>query len=163
MTGYQIALAVCMAVMVAGALGTAFSRDVTRLVLSLGTFLLGVAFAFLLFGNPLLAAAQVFLYVGGVLVLVLFALMVVRRGDGDRPRVESHRDPAAALAAAGVFLLLAVVLVPSLQDPASVPVHPTAVAEFLLGPGMIVFELVGVVLLAAFLAVLVIVKGGEER
>lgn len=163
MTGHEIALAASAAVMVLGGIGTAFSRDVTRLVLSLGSFLLGVAFAFLLLGNPLLAAAQVFLYVGGVLVLVLFALMVVRRGDGERPRVESRPDAISALVAIGVFLLLAVVLAPAMPDAAPAAVHPAQIAEYLLGEGMVAFELVGVVLLAAFLAVLVIVKGGEDR
>ena len=163
MSGYQLALAAAAAIMVAGAAGTAFSRDVTRLVLSLGAFLLGVAFAFLVLGDPLLAIAQVFVYVGGVLVLVLFALMVVRRGDGERPRVESRKDVGAAVIAAGVFVLLAGTVAPALSDPASTTVHPDEVGEILLGSGLVAFELAGVLLLAALLAVLVVVKGGGER
>lgn len=163
MSGYDMALAAAAAVMVLGAAGTAFSRDVTRLVLSLGMFLLGVAFAFLVLGNPLLAIAQVFVYVGGVLVLVLFALMIVRRGDSGQPKVESRRDPGAALIAVGVFVMLAFIVAPEFPDPEAVSVMPAEIGEALLGQGLVAFELVGVLLLAALLAVLVIVKGGDEQ
>ena len=162
MTGHEIALAAAVAVMVIGAAGTAFSRDVTRLVLSLGSFLLGVAFVFLLLGDALLTAAQVFLYVGGVLVLVLFALMLVRRGTGERPQVESRPDAVAVVVSLAVFIGLAVVASPVVGDAQATSVHPSQIAEFLLGPGLVVCVLVGAVLLAAFLAVLVIVKGGDE-
>jgi len=159
----DIGLGVAIFAMVAGALGATLTRDVMRLVISLGVFLLGVAGAFLVLGSPLLAVSQVFLYVGGVLVLVLFALMVVRRGSGERPEMEGRHDIGAAVIALGVFALLVVVLSPVVKDPEPVSVAPDAVAEILLGSGVVSFELAGALLLAALLAVLVIVKGGAER
>lgn len=164
MSIHDVALALALGLVLAGAFGTTFTRDVTRLVLSLGTFLAGVALAFLVLGSPLLAAAQVFVYVGGVLVLVLFALMVVRRAGGQPPRVESRHETSAALVAFGVFALLAVVVAPATGGGGEGSVvAPQAVGELLLGRNLVAFELAGVVLLAALLAVLVIVKGGGER
>ncbi|MBF4510008.1 MAG: NADH-quinone oxidoreductase subunit J [Aeromicrobium sp.] len=163
MSANDLALGAAMAAMVAGAAGTVFVADVPRLVISLGVFLLGVAAAFLVMGSPLLAVSQVFVYVGGVLVLVLFALMLSRRGGGERPRVESRHDIGAAVIALGVFLLLTVVLWPSAIDPEPVVVAPEAIGAALLGESLVAFELVGVLLLAALLAVLVIVKGGADR
>lgn len=165
MTGSEALLLVCVAAMVAGAVGTAFVRDVVRMVLSLGLFLVGVALVFLALASPLLAVSQVFVYVGGVLVLVLFALMVARREGGERPRLATRHDVGAAATAVGVFVLL------TIAPPASVPVgswesvEPDAVAESLLGSGLAAFELAGAVLLAALLGVLVIVKAarGEAR
>ncbi|MBN2248341.1 MAG: NADH-quinone oxidoreductase subunit J [Coriobacteriia bacterium] len=159
----DIGLGVAIFAMVGGALGATLTRDVMRLVISLGVFLLGVAGAFLVLGSPLLAVSQVFLYVGGVLVLVLFALMVVRRASGGRPEMEGRHDIGAAVISLGVFALLVVVLSPVVKDPAPVSVAPDAVAEVLLGSGVVSFELAGALLLAALLAVLVIVKGGAER
>ena len=163
MSANDLALGAAMAAMVAGAAGTVFVADVPRLVISLGVFLLGVAAAFLVMGSPLLAVSQVFVYVGGVLVLVLFALMLSRRGGGERPRVESRHDVGAAVIALGVFLLLTVVLWPSAIDPEPAVVAPEAIGAALLGESLVAFELVGVLLLAALLAVLVIVKGGADR
>ncbi len=164
MSAHDLAVASAAALVLAGAAGTALARSATRLVLSLGAFLLGVALCFLALGSPLLAAAQVFVYIGGVLVLVLFALMVVGRGDGESPRVESRHDPGAALVALGLFVVLAIVT-PKRPSGIAPPemVSPLAVADVLLGSGIVAFELAGVLLLAALLAVLVIVKSGGER
>ena len=159
----EMALAAACAAMVAGAAGSAFTRDVTRLVISLGVFLLGVAAAFLVMGSPLAAVSQVFVYVGGVLVLVLFALMVVRRSDGEKPTVSTRHDIGAAVIALGVFVLLVAVMAPVATDPLPVVVDPGAVGAALLGQGLVAFELAGVLLLAALLAVLVIVKAGDDR
>jgi NADH-quinone oxidoreductase subunit J len=163
MSANDIALAGALAVMIGGAAGTVFVTDVTRLVISFGVFLLGVAAAFLVMGSPLVAVSQVFVYVGGVLVLVLFALMVVKRGGDERPKVSTRHDFGAAVIAVGVFLLLATVVAPAAADPQPVVIAPAAIGEVLLGPALVAFELVGVLLLAALLAVLVIVKGGESE
>lgn len=164
MNAHEVVLTAVMAGMVAGAIGTTFARDVTRLVLSLGLFLVAVAVAFLALGSPLLAAAQVFVYVGGVLVLVLFALMVVRRSGGAPPRVESRHEASSALVAGGVFVALALAIGPVAADAAPTQtISPGQIADILLGSGLVAFELAGVLLLAVLLAVLVIVKSGGER
>lgn len=163
MTATEIALAASVALMLLGAIGATFVKDVTRLVLSLGLFLLGVAAAFLSLASALLAVSQIFVYVGGVLVLVLFALMMVRRGGTEAPRVESRHDIAAAATALGVFLIL--MLVPGPIEGVTlgeVAVDPGAVADALLGPDLVAFELTGVLLLVALLAVIVIVKGAKD-
>lgn len=163
MSGSDMALAGCVVLMLAGAAGTAFTKDLTRLVLSLGLFLVAVALTFVVLGSPLLAVSQVFVYVGGVLVLLLFALMIVRRTGEGRPRVESRHDIAAAATAVGVFLVLLLAQGP-IGDGGSAAgqVSPTAVGDALLGPDLVAFELVGLLLLAALLAVLVIVKGAKD-
>ena len=163
MTGTELALAGCVSLMLAGATGTALATDLTRLVLSLGLFLVAVALIFVVLGSPLLAVSQVFVYVGGVLVLLLFALMIVRRAREGRPRVESRHDIAAAATAIGVFLVL--LLAQSPVDsalPAEVQVSPSEVGDALLGADLVAFELIGMLLLAALLAVLVIVKGAKD-
>lgn len=162
MTSHDIVFAVSLVVMLAGAVGTLFAAEVTRLVLALGTFLIGVALAFLTLGSPFLAVAEVFAYVGGVLVLVLFALMMTRRSADERPRVASLHTAGAALTALAVFGLLVWGLAPVAEVPATPAVAPEAVADVLLGSGIVAFELVGGLLLLALLAVLVVVKGGER-
>lgn len=152
------------AVAAAGAAVVVFTRDVMRLVLGLGAFLLAVAGFYVYFGLGFLGAAQLFVYVGGVLVLVLFALMVITRDEAGRLDLGRRFDISALTIAVGLFVLL----VASLRDlvPASVPAASTSVAALgatLLGPQLAAFELLGVLLLAALVAVVAIAGGGERR
>lgn len=148
---------------IAGAVTVVFTRDVMRLVLGLGAFLLAVAGFFLLFGATFLAIAQVFLYVGGVLVLVLFAIMLLQRSEKGRPDLDNRHDIGSASVAVALFVLL----VWTLKD--SVPADLgwsgagiEAVGDQLLGPLLPQFELAGALLLAALIAVLA-VAGGEHE
>lgn len=164
MSASDITLAVAVAAMIAGAAGTALTRDVTRLVVWLGTFLLSVAAVFLVVASSLLAIAQVFVYVGGVLVLVLFALMVVRRDTDERVGLDSVHDIGAAAVAIAVFAGLVALLLPLAGTTGSrARALPDDIGAFLLGDGAVAFEIAGVLLLVALLAVLVVVKGGEDR
>ena len=149
---------------VGGAIMAVTTREVIRLAVGLGAFLLALAGFFALFGAGLLAVAEIFLYVGGVLVLLLFALMLVRRTNVGRPAVESHRLLSSALAALAFTAALIVVLTP-LADALAMPqgvTDPTEIAESLLGPLLVPFEIAGVLLLAALAAVVALTGGGDE-
>lgn len=162
------ALAAISALMLGGAAGVVLAREVMRLVVALGVFLLGVAGLYLYEGLALLATGQVFLYVGGVLVLLVFAVMVVHRTSGGRAEVRTRHDVGSLAIAVGVSLMIGL----GLSD-AGLPLIPHAgsanaeggasAASVLLGSRLAAFELVGVLLLVALVAVLVIVGGRDER
>lgn len=149
------------AVSLAGACAVVWSRDALRLVLGLGAFLLGVAGFYLYYGMGLLAAAQLFVYVGGVLVLVLFALMLLARDASGRLLAPGRFDIGAAAVAAGLAFVLAWTLRGVSPLTALAPAADTGAA--LLGPMLPAFELLGGLLLAALVATLVIVGGGERK
>jgi NADH-quinone oxidoreductase subunit J len=70
------------ALMTVGAsLGVVLVRDVWHSALLLGAALLSVAVHYVMLSAEFLAAMQVLVYVGGVLVLITFAVMLVRRDD----------------------------------------------------------------------------------
>lgn len=151
------------AIAFAGALAVVMTREVMRLALGLGAFLLAVAGFFAWFGFGFLALAQIFVYVGGVLVLVLFAIMLVHRPDPGSPELESRHDLLAGIACLGIFSFLFVMVRPAVGPlrPASGG-GPDALGSVLLGDMLPHFELAGVLLLAALVAV-VAVSGGEEE
>jgi NADH-quinone oxidoreductase subunit J len=151
-------------VALAGATVVVGTRDIMRMVVGLGAMLLAVAGLFAAVGLGFLAVAEIFLYVGGVLVLFLFAIMLVHRPVEDRPALESRPTVLAVLAAAVVFAILVFALGASAPDlarnaPAS---SAKSTADVLLGDMLSQFELAGVLLLAALAAVVALMTGGER-
>lgn len=146
-----------------GATVVLLTREMMRMIIGLGAFLLGIAGLYAWLGFGLLAVAEVFVYVGGVLVLFLLAITAMGR-DSDSRAIARHFDIGAAVICAG----LAVVLVLALQGllPASAPVAGITVeetADALLGAWLPQFEIAGVVLLAGLAAALAIVQGGDDE
>jgi NADH-quinone oxidoreductase subunit J len=152
------------AVALAGAATVVLTRDVMRLVVGLGAFLLAVAGFYVYYGLALLAAAQLFVYVGGVLVLVLFALMLLSRDTGGRLELGTRLDIGAITVSLGLFVLLVATLGGAAPQQASAGgLGLPALGRQLLGPSLPAFELLGVLLLASLLAVVTIVGGGERK
>lgn len=157
----QVAWAVLAGLAVAGALSVILARELTRLILGLGVFLVAVAGLYAYHGFGLLAVAQIFVYVGGVLVLFLFAITSMGRDEEGRA-VGRRFDIGALSVSAGLAFLLVVALraaAPGTPLAAKVTIEATATA--LLGPYLPQFEIVGVLLLAALAAGLAIVQGGD--
>lgn len=146
-----------------GAGAVALTRDVMRMALGLGVMLLALAGFFAYYGFGFLALAEVFVYVGGVLILVLFAIMLVHRTTAGRPELESRNRVASIVTAAGLSALLAFMLRPasSLLEGTGSAGGPDALSRLLLGPMLLVFEAAGALLLIALVAVVVV--GGGER
>ena len=69
-------------VTLASSLGVVLVRDVWHSALFLGAALLSVAIHFLMLEAAFLAAMQVLVYVGGVLILIAFAVMLTRDPGG---------------------------------------------------------------------------------
>lgn len=160
----QIAYWALAAIGLTGAVTVVFTRDVARMVLGLGAFLLAVAGWFLYFSQTFLAIAEVFVYVGGVLVLVLFAIMLVQRSEDGSPGLESRHGIDSATAAVGVFVLAFTLLKSIAPSLTGTPqgVSSTALAKMLLGEYLPQFEMAGVLLLAALVAAIVIAGGDDE-
>lgn len=79
----SIAFALFAIVTLGSSLGVVIVRDVWHSALLLGVSLMSVAVFFVMLQAPFLAAMQVLVYVGGVLVLITFAVMLTRREEPD--------------------------------------------------------------------------------
>ncbi|MFC7071029.1 MULTISPECIES: NADH-quinone oxidoreductase subunit J [Halobaculum] len=76
-----IAFALFALVTVGSSLGVVLVEDVWHSALLLGAALLSVAVHYVMLQAEFLAAMQILVYVGGVLILITFAVMLVRRED----------------------------------------------------------------------------------
>jgi NADH-quinone oxidoreductase subunit J len=126
------------------------------LVVTLGT----LAGCYLILGAELVALVQLLVYVGAVVVLVLFALMLTRAPMGPSPQNVSSpvQRIAAAVIGAGTTGLFASVLLPALGG----QLRPTragdtqGIATQLFGAWVWPFELLSLLLLMALIAALAV-------
>ena len=113
MQASEIALNVLFYVFAAGAIGGAVSvaagRNIVRSAFSLLAVLVSAAALYAIMKADFVAAAQVLIYVGGILVLILFAVMLTHRIADVRLSNESAPGPAAFFAC--LCLLFSLVMV----------------------------------------------------
>jgi NADH-quinone oxidoreductase subunit J len=89
------------------ALGVVFSRGIIRTAIYLLLTLVGVSLTFFLLGAEFLGAAQLIVYVGGTLVLVVFGGMLTAGGPFAHFETKRLEWLIGGLLAAGLFVLLA--------------------------------------------------------
>jgi NADH-quinone oxidoreductase subunit J/NAD(P)H-quinone oxidoreductase subunit 6 len=134
------------------------TRHLVRAGLWLVVTLAAVAGAYLVLGAELVAWVQVLLYVGAVVVLLLFAVMLTRAPIGASDDLDRPRGPGL-LIGGGAGLGLAALFVAA-YGWTRVPRPPTGTAELLgaqiFSAWVLPFEVVGVLLLAALVGAIVI-------
>jgi NADH-quinone oxidoreductase subunit J len=79
-----IAFVLFSLVTLGAAAGVVLVRDVWHAALLMGVSLLSVAVHFVMLQAEFLAAMQILVYVGGVLILITFAVMLTREGDDEQ-------------------------------------------------------------------------------
>ena len=77
----SIAFGLFAIVTVGSALGVVMLRDVWHSALMLGISLVSVAVHYVMLQAEFIAAMQILVYVGGVLILITFAIMLTDRED----------------------------------------------------------------------------------
>jgi len=80
----SIAFGLFAIVTVVASLGVVLLRDVWHAALSLGVALLSVAVYYVMLRAEFIAAMQILVYVGGVLILITFAVMLTRKQNAGR-------------------------------------------------------------------------------
>ena len=152
---------VVAAVTIVSAAMVAFSRNIIYSAFSLlGTFA-GVAGLYIFLGADFVAAVQLLIYVGGILVLILFAVMLTHRiTDVQITNRAAGRIPG--LIVIGVFLVL---LVQAIQETPWVKAkdmsyEPTTgkIGDLFLESYLLPFELASLVLLAALIGAVVLAR-----
>ena len=158
-----LAFGVLALVAVGSALGLVLRRNPIHGALFLVVNLASIAAFYLTLGAEFLAAAQVIVYAGAIMVLFVFAIMVLIPG-----KEETGPDPrfawrtAALPAGLALFLLVAGTGIARLGNPlppGGAPADNTrAIARALFSDYLYPFELTAVLLLAAMVGVLLLAR-----
>ena len=161
MTPHQIVFAILAVVTVGGAVLVAFTPRVIHAAFSLLFTFMGVAGLYVLLAADFLAVAQVIIYVGGILVLILFGVMLTQRIYDVRLRVQRIQPVLGGATALGVLaLLLAVifrtewpVVAPPPPAPTTAPIGAAFMKQYVFP-----FEFASVVLLVALIGAALIAR-----
>lgn len=147
-----------------GALALAFQKNLVVAGLCLVLSFFGVAGLFLLLANPVAAAFQIIVYSGAIVVLLLFVIMLLNAHEEEpasRPAPIQRWGSALAALALAAGLVRLVLASPALRVPASPvrePMGLKAVGDALFQGHLVAFEVVGLLLLAAMVGAVALVK-----
>lgn len=136
------------------------SRTLIYSAFSLLFTFFGVAGLYVLLGADFLAATQLLIYVGGILVLLLFGVMLTHKIYDLDLKGETTQLAPGAIVAAGLFVILAATAVrtqwtavPRLPAPTTAEIGRLFLGEYLLP-----FEAASVLLLVALMGAALIVR-----
>ena len=144
-------------VLVGSALAVVLSKNLFHAVLWLALALTGTAGVFLALDAEFLAAVQLLLYAGGVVTIVVFAIVVTERLVGERITQTNRRIAGGAIVSLAVLALIvnAVTQRPlALTRPAMTGDVTRTLGEAVMTRFVLPFELLGVLFLAALLGAL---------
>jgi NADH-quinone oxidoreductase subunit J len=147
--------------MVLAAIGVVRSQNVVHAALYLVVVLGGGAAQYILLAAEFVAWVQVLIYIGAVIILFLFGIMLTRAPMGGETDLDNdQRWPAAVVA---VFLLgvLATLLIDAFSDKEIVLTSPTRteeVADLIFKTYVVPFEVISILLLAALVGAVVIAR-----
>lgn len=141
-------------VLVGSALAVVLSTNLFHAVLWLALALTGTAGVFLLLDAEFLAAVQLLLYAGGIVTIVVFAIVVTERLIGERITQTNRRIAGGAL----VALALAGAVVMAIWRQPPMPARPEmsgdltrAIGDSVLTRFVLPFELLALLMLAGLM------------
>ena len=169
MTSQEYAFVVAALLGSLAAVGTVTARNVVHAALYLVVALASVGVTFLLLGAEFVGWVQILIYVGAIVILFLFGLMLTKAPIG-RDSLDGTNRAIGAIVAVVVFAGLVYLLQAAFPFEAA-PVPPAAGDSTTIGTAMfsdyvLPFEAVSFLLLAALIGAIVLARkdeGSDER
>jgi len=148
----------------AGAWAAVSARNLFRAALGLAVALFGVAILYLFLEAEFLAVAQILVYVGAILTLLIFGVMLTARiADPAVPRWNRQAGVTLALTAVlGLGLAHLLARTPWIVRAGSEPVKLPVLGQTLLSTYLLPFELLSVLLLGALVGAIFIARKEKE-
>jgi NADH-quinone oxidoreductase subunit J len=152
------------------ALYIAFTRNVLYAAFGLVVTFLGVAGIFMLLGAGFVAISQVLVYVGGILVLMVFGIMLTNRLKGQKVVTSTYNKPLGILISAGLLFVFYKAIIQAnfgaikwIKNAEPETADLKSFGLTLMTDYVLAFEVIGVLLLLALVgAVKVAADSGKE-
>jgi NADH-quinone oxidoreductase subunit J len=157
----QLALFYLLAAFTLWAAGVVvLGKNIVRAAVALIFSFCGVAALYVMLEADFLAAVQVLIYVGGITILLLFAIMLTSRISGGL-RVVNDQVALSGIAALGLLIGLvyaAVRGIPGLTGPPRLPETTPFLGRALLTTYALPFEAVSILLLGALVGAIILAR-----
>ena len=160
----NIAFGIIAAVMIVGALRVVTSNNVVHAALWLVCVLAGAAAQYLLLYAEFVAITQVLVYVGAVMVLFLFGVMLTRARIGRENDLNNKNWALGIPVALTLFAAMAIALVGGFKDEqlpgpdAAIRINTQSVSDAIFKPYLLPFWALSFVLLVAVIGAIVLAR-----
>ena len=145
------------------------TRNVLYAAFALMLCFIGVAGLYVFAGADFVAATQVMVYVGGILILIVFGVMLTNRSQGVAILSERHRVWSGGLLALLLLLVLLQAIIAQpwdatqwLQEATIAPGSISRLGQLLMSDYVLAFELAGILLLIALIAAAYLARESAE-
>ena len=169
MIAQNVAFWILAVAMVLAAIGVVRSQNIVHAALYLVVVLAGAAAQYILLAAEFVAWVQVLVYIGAVIILFLFGIMLTRAPMEKEQSLDNDQRWPAAVTAAFIIGVLTTFLIQAFEDKEIVidgvrgaqllrSAGTDAVADSIFSAYVVPFELVSVLLLAALVGAVVIAR-----
>jgi len=161
MTVQNILFFVFAALVVAGAVSLILQRHPIHCALSLIVVMVSLAGLYLLLGAEFVAAVQIIVYAGAIMVLFVFVIMLLNAGEEERTNLSRLAHAAGVPLALALTAVLGVILTKAARLGGVKPLPPTpthTLAMFLFRDYVFPFELTSFLILVAILGAVVLAQ-----
>jgi NADH-quinone oxidoreductase subunit J len=165
MNFYDIIFYIFAAITILSALFVVTTRNIVHSAFYLLFTFFGVAGIYVLLGADFIAIAQIMVYVGGILILILFGVMLTNKITGVEIRTGTVQMLPAAI---GVGLFMGAVVSVMIwtnwkSEPGIMPLSTTKdLGHLLINDYVLIFELLGILLLVALIGAASIARRDKE-
>jgi NADH-quinone oxidoreductase subunit J len=159
--GQNVAFWIIAVTMAAAAIGVVTMKNIVHAALALVVVLAGVAAQYVLLQAEFLGIVQVLIYIGAVIVLFLFGIMLTRAPMQRSAEYDNDQRPLAGAVALLIFGVLAYLLTDEFSGDQLHLVQPTAtsaIADSIFRSYVVAFEAVSMLLLAALIGAIVLAR-----
>jgi len=146
---------------VAGAVSLILQRHPIHCALSLIVVMVSLAGLYLLLGAEFVAAVQIIVYAGAIMVLFVFVIMLLNAGEEERTNLSRLARAAGVPLALALTAVLGVIITKAVRVGAAKPLLPTAtrnLALLLFKDYVFPFELTSFLILVAILGAVVLAQ-----
>ena len=169
MTGTQIMFVIFSAIIVLFSILTVTSRRILRAAIYLLFVLVSTAGIYFMLNYQFLAAVQLGLYAGGIIVLIIFSILLTSHINQKFEKVDWKKSLFSAIAViAGIIITLTTVLNyqfeanNAIAQEVDMNLIGTKLLSYDRGGYVLPFELISILLLAAMIGAIVIAKKGKQ-
>ncbi len=143
------------------------SPNLVHSALSLLITLFGIAGLYVFLYADFLAATQVVIYVGGILVLIIFGVMLTNKIDKPVIESDSSNKIIGVLISGFIFSILSIIIIqtdwPILANNTQGPSTVELIGKLILGKYLLPFELISILLLSALIGAALLARKKNSK